>query len=112
MSKALIPFYALYVGDGSAVAYTLDVSKDPFYLQNTLTGFNSSEAFPGDSAISPEFDRKLAPTNILGLQANNAGNNTDFGPVSFSIDQYQISFTLTTTPSNGTKFAVQGFIEY
>src|SRR6266446_1909622 len=100
MAKAMLPFYALYVGDGTATVFTLDISKDPFYYANDFVFASPTQTIPARAALSPEFDHKLTPTNILSVQAQNAANGTDFGPVTISIDQYQITFTLTTAPPN------------
>lgn len=112
MAKALLPFYALYVGDGSTSTFVLDVSKDPFYFANDIASFNAADAEPGITALSPQFDHKLAPSAVVNLQAKNALNNSDFGASLTSIDQYQITFSCSSTPGNGVLFAAQGFIEY
>jgi hypothetical protein len=112
MSKALLPFYALYVGDGSSVAFTLDVSKDPFYHANDVSAFGTGNALPGTTTLAGTFDFKIPLTAVINVQAQNVANGTDFGPVSTSISQYQLTFTLTTAPPAATKFAIQGFFEY
>ena len=64
MSKALLPFYALYVGDGSTTVFTLDTSKDPFYFANDFVFASPTQTIPAKAALSSEFDHKLTPTNI------------------------------------------------
>lgn len=112
MSKALLPFYALYVGDGSTTAFVLDISKDPFYFSQGITSFDALEAVPNVANLSPEFDHKSSPTNVWNLDVHKIDHTTNFAVSSSSIDGYQITFNLGSTPGSGVLFAVQGFIEY
>jgi len=113
MSKALLPFYALYVGDGSTTAFVLDVSKDPFYFNQDVTTFDATfEALPNISNLNPEFDHKNYPTNVWNLDSHTIAHSTNYGVSSSSIDGYQITFNLGSAPASGTLFTVQGFIEY
>jgi len=118
MSKALLPFYALYVGDGSTTVFTLDVSKDPYYRPNgiSFTSFSARQGTVASENISPEFDHKLPPTAVVSVTAQ-AGNGNDYGPVSTSITQSQLTFTLSSAPppgpaNGGGLFNIRGFIEY
>jgi hypothetical protein len=93
-----VSFNATYFGDGSTTVYVLDISKDPYYFTQT--------------DLSPNFDKKLYPSAVIGVSAKNALNGTDYGPVSVSITQSQITFTLTTAPASGARFTVAGYIQY
>ncbi len=112
MSKALLPFYVLYVGDGTATSFVLDASKDPFYFANDISSFNAADALPGTTALAGTFDPKDTITGLVSVQAHNASNNSDYGVGSTSIDGYKLTFNLSSIPASGALFAVQGFIEY
>jgi hypothetical protein len=96
--KACVSFNAIYFGDGTTTVWVLDISKDPYYFTK--------------ADLSPSFDPKLLPSAVISASAKNSLNGSDYGPVSVSIDQYQVTFTLTTAPPSAARFGISGYLQY
>lgn len=106
MASVLVPFVVYFIGDGSAVNFTLDTERDPFLVGRAG---NISDSTPLQYSFNPGRSG-LLPSAVKSLGAKDSFGS--LGTPTASITQSQITFTLSSAPSNGDIFEVNGYIQF
>lgn len=104
MANTLVAFGCSFVGDGSTMSFSLDVSND-IYVLGTDINFSAGNLI--------EFSRTPAGLNPLGVMRIQAENIFgDLYAVSTSINGSIVTFNLSAAPANGEIVKVTGYIQF